>query len=109
MLERRGQPRFELKVDLRVYSRTEGRTSGHTLDLSESGMSAMLLMELLVGKTASLDFELATEPVHVWAVVRNRVAFRYGFEFIRDDRAQEQIKRACVLLAQCAGAASDRS
>jgi hypothetical protein len=108
-MEKRGQPRFELKVDVRVYSRREGRTSGHTLDLSESGISAMLLMDLQVGQAAGLDFELATEPVHVWAVVRNRVAFRYGFEFIRDDHAQAQIRSGCASLGQGAGAASERS
>jgi hypothetical protein len=108
MLEKRRQARYKLRVDMKVYSRKAGHISGYTLDLSESGMSAMLLMELELGDLVGLDFKPAVEPVHVWAVVRNRVAFRYGFEFVRADLSQEQIKRACALLAASSSGDSER-
>jgi hypothetical protein len=53
----------------------------------------MLPMELMVGELVGLDLELPSEPVHLRAVARNRVVFRYGFEFVRTDPAQAQNKR----------------
>jgi hypothetical protein len=63
----------------------------------------MLLMELKVGELVGLDIELPSESVHLWAIVRNRVAFRYGFEFVRTDPAQAQLKKADALLAAGSG------
>lgn len=64
-MENRSQPRLELKVTVKVYSTVSGRASGQTLDFSEAGMSAMLLMELKVGELVGLDLELPTESVHL--------------------------------------------
>jgi hypothetical protein len=41
--------------------------------------------------------------LHWWAVVRNRVAFRYGFEFVRTDPAQAQIREDLCLSAKEGG------
>ena len=55
---------------------------GHTVDISESGISAMLRVEVPVGEVVRLEFQLPLGDVDVLALVRQRSAFRYGFQFV---------------------------
>jgi len=72
---------------------------GHTVDISESGISAMLGLEVPFGEVVELDFTLPLGPVTICAVVRQRNAFRYGFEFFDSDTEREVIRRTCRDLA----------
>ena len=54
---------------------------GHTVDISESGISAMLRVEVPIGEVVRLESELPDGPVEVHAMVRQRNAFRYGMQF----------------------------
>ncbi len=72
---------------------------GHTVDISESGISAMLMVEVPVGEVVRLEFALPFGSVEVHAMVRQRNAFRYGFQFIEASSAQEVIGRTCRQLA----------
>ena len=56
---------------------------GRTLDISESGMSAILPVELRMGETVELRIKLPITVATVRAVVRNRNVFRHGFEFLK--------------------------
>jgi hypothetical protein len=94
----RRHPRFKLDANLKIRSRSEGLLSGYALDLSESGMAAMLVMEVAIGEVVDLDFELPLGPVSVRAVVRERSAFRYGFQFVQPNPAHRQIVEACASL-----------
>ncbi len=89
------QPRFKLAVDIRIDSRTCGVLKGQTVDISESGISALLRTEVPLGELVDLDFTLPFGPVRVYAVVRQRSAFRYGFQFVESPAAHEVIQATC--------------
>jgi hypothetical protein len=96
----RRKPRFKLEADISIYSRTCGLLSGYTVDISELGVSAMLrFCEVPIGEIVELDFALPSGPVTILATVRQRNAFRYGFEFVNSASALEVIRRTCRDLA----------
>lgn len=99
-VEARLCPRFKLDANLKIHSGTE-LLSGYALDISESGISAMLPIEVLIGEIVDLDFELPGGPVSVRAVVRERNAFRYGFPFMQPNAAHQLIADACGSLPPC--------
>jgi len=95
VVENRRHPRFKLEVDFRVYPRNASVVRGYSVDLSESGISAMLRDEVPVGEVVRLEFELPFGAVEVQATVRQRSAFRYGFQFVESSAALEVIARTC--------------
>jgi|SRR5579859_5356472 len=99
LVDARRHPRYRIEVEIRVYPRNAAVSRGHTVDLSESGVSAMLRVEVPVGEVVRLEFSLPTGDVEVHAMVRQRNAFRYGFQFVEDGIAQSIIERACRQLA----------
>jgi hypothetical protein len=100
-VEARRHPRFKLQTDIRVYPRSAGVLKGYTVDISESGISAMLKLGVSTGEVAELEFKLPSGPVAIRAVVRYQTAFRYGFQFVEPD-PQGVIKATCSYLAtQC--------
>ncbi len=100
MLEQRRYPRFALEIDVEVYGHAIGRFAGRTVDISKSGIAVLLVADLELASTVGLKFESPAGPVHVWAVVRNKNAFRYGVEFIRSEPSHEQIENICFKLAE---------
>lgn len=98
-VENRRHPRFKLEIEIRVYPRGCPVVRGVTVDISESGLAAMLLVEVPVGEVVRLEFMLPFGAVEVHAMVRQRNAFRYGFQFVQSSAAQELIARACRDLA----------
>ncbi|HZW80477.1 MAG TPA: PilZ domain-containing protein [Candidatus Deferrimicrobiaceae bacterium] len=82
-IEIRRHPRATLEVDIVVHSKRAGPVPGRTLEISESGISAILAVELFIGEAVELDINLPLERLHVKAVVRNKNIFRHGFEFAR--------------------------
>ena len=91
----RRQPRFKLAVDIRIGTKTCGVLQGHTVDISESGISALLRLEVPVGEFVELQFTLPFGPVTVYAVVHQRNAFRYGFQFVESPAVHEIIQNTC--------------
>jgi hypothetical protein len=98
-VEARAHPRFKLEVDIRINSRTCGLLKGRTVDISESGIAAMLTIEAPLGEILDLEFTLPSGPVMIFAAARQRNAFRYGFEFVGTDFVHEFIRRTCRDLA----------
>ena len=80
---------------------------GQTVDISESGISAMLRIEVPLGEVVRMEFNLPLGAVEVHALVRQRNAFRYGFQFVESSTAQEVIGRTCRQLALEQSLASD--
>jgi hypothetical protein len=80
--ETRRHERLELETEVTVYLQS-GMIPGRTLDISESGMSAILPVELRMGETVELRIKLPITVATVSAVVRNRNVFRHGFEFLQ--------------------------
>ena len=97
--EARRHPRFNFEGDIRVYPRNSAVVRGHTVDLSESGISAMLRTEIPVGEVVRLEFSLPLGEVEVFALVRQRNAFRYGFQFVDTGANQSVLERTCRQLA----------
>ena len=98
-LDLRRHPRFKIEVDIRVYPREASVVRGHTVDISESGISAMLREEVPLGGMVRLEFTLPLGAVEVLAMVRHRSAFRYGFQFVEASSANDIIGRTCRELA----------
>jgi hypothetical protein len=88
--------RFKLEVDVTVRSKTLGLVPGMTVEVSESGMSTILPVDLPVGETVELHIGLPLGSVDLRAVVRNRNAFRYGFEFADHKMARKLINEHCT-------------
>ena len=95
----RRHPRFKIEVDIKINSKTCGTLKGHTVDISESGISAMLRIEVPLGEVVELDFYLPLGPIKIYAVVRQRNAFRYGFQFVESSAAHEIVQSTCRQLA----------
>ena len=97
-MEARRHPRVKLEVDICVYPRNASVVRGHTVDISEGGISAMLRVEVPIGEVVRLEFTLPLGAVEVHALVRQRSAFRYGFQFVESSSAQAVIGRTCSQL-----------
>ena len=95
----RCRPRFKLEVDMQVYPRDCPVVQGHSVDISESGISAMLREEVSVGAVVRLEFTLPAGHVEILAVVRHRNAFRYGFQFVEISSGQDIIGQTCRQLS----------
>jgi PilZ domain len=98
-MEARRHPRFKLKIDVRIYPRNVQVVRGHSVDISESGLSAMLREEVPLAEVVRLEFTVPTGDVAIHALVRQRNAFRYGFQFLEAVSQLEIIARACRQLA----------
>lgn len=99
LVDARRHPRYKLETDIRIYPRNSAVVRGHTVDISESGISAMLRVEVPIGEVVRVEFSLPTGDVDVHALVRQRNAFRYGFQFVEASSAQDVIGRTCRQLA----------
>jgi c-di-GMP-binding flagellar brake protein YcgR len=99
VVDARRHPRFKLEVDVQVYPRNASVVRGHTVDISESGISAMLRQDVPIGEVVRLAFSLPLGEVELHAMVRQRNAFRYGLQFVESSTSQEVIGRTCRQLA----------
>lgn len=59
----------------------------------------MLRDEVPLGEVVRLEFTIPTGDVAIHALVRQRNAFRYGFQFLEAVSQLEIISRACRQLA----------
>ena len=98
-MDARRHPRYRLETEICIYPRNMPVVHGHTVDISESGISAMLRIEVPLAEAVRMEFKLPQGAVEVHALVRQRNAFRYGFQFVEDSSAQEIIGRTCRQLA----------
>ena len=99
VVDKRHHPRFKLEVKVSITSRTSGLLTGRTMDISESGISALLRIEVPLGEVVDLEFTLPFGHVVIYAMVRQKNAFRYGFEFVGSDAAKKIIQATCRELA----------
>lgn len=99
VVEARRHPRYKMEVDIRIYPRNTSVLRGHTVDISESGISAMVRQEVPVGEVVRLEFALPLGNVEVLALVRQRNAFRFGFQFVDAAPIHDILERTCRQLA----------
>jgi len=100
-VDARHHPRFQLDVEISVLVRGQPRLRGRTVDISQSGIAAMLRLEVEMGTVAELEFELPQEKISALAVVRQRSAFRYGFQFVDPDSIRNSVRGSCAQLPPC--------
>ena len=99
IVDARRHPRYKFETEIRVYPRNSVVVRGHSLDLSESGISAILREEIHVNEVVRLEFSVPDGDIEVHALVRQRNAFRYGFQFLESSTAHSLISRTCRELA----------
>jgi hypothetical protein len=58
------------------------KSRGITLDLSESGLGALVQGDLRVGETVEIDLPLPERKLNAVAIVRHTSSVRSGFEFV---------------------------
>lgn len=98
--ETRRKPRYKLVVDINIHSESCGLLKGRTMDISETGIAAVLGDDVPVGEVVKLNLTLPSGPVTISATVRQRSSFfRYGFEFIESNSVREILQSACRQLA----------
>jgi hypothetical protein len=98
-IEARRHRRFKLETCICVYPRNEPVVRGDTVDLSESGISAVLREEVPLGGMVRLTFTVPAGEIEILALVRQRNAFRYGFQFMEGGPASMLVRRTCAELA----------
>jgi hypothetical protein len=59
----------------------------------------MFRIEVPMGEVVELNFTLPLGPVTIYAIVRQRNAFRYGFQFLESNGVNEIIRQSCRQLA----------
>lgn len=97
----RRHPRHHLAIPLNLWRRAGTGTMipGIALEISESGISAILPEELSPGEAVEFVIQLPAGQLRATGVVRNKIAFRYGFEFQLLTTPQQQlIKETCASL-----------
>ncbi len=101
LTERRRESRFKFEVDIKVRSRNCGLVKGQCVDISQSGVSAILTLEVPSDEMVELMFVTPFGPVTAYAMLRQRSAFRYGFQFV--EPIAPEIGMTCRYLAQPVG------
>jgi hypothetical protein len=99
--DKRRHQRFKLDTTIAVHARRSGAVQGSTVDISESGIAAILKGEVQIGEIVELVFSLPFGSITAFAVVRNRTAFRYGFEFLDPSSIRDVIRHSCLCLIPC--------
>jgi c-di-GMP-binding flagellar brake protein YcgR len=102
--DRRQFPRFRAELKLEAFCPgAERALKGHVSDISEGGVGGTIIGELRVGEELTIEVSgpPLLRPVRAPATVRNRTAFRYGFQFTALSREQRTlITAACIFLIQ---------
>lgn len=96
MIKRRF-PRYKVDRPLRAVVAADNDAAlplnGRCRVLGEGGLDAILPEHLAPGRTVRLELSPALK---VWAAVRNRRSFHYGFEFIQLNEGERlAIKQLC--------------
>lgn len=99
-VQRHPRALFSVPMTLRHLITGGVRTShGITLDLSESGIGALVEGSLLVGDTVAIEFTLADQSLHAVAIVRHSSTARSGFEFL--ELSVEERFRIANVIGNC--------
>ncbi len=94
--DRRKHARFRICIPVAIRSSGGSALSAVSLEISQSGMSAMASMRLETGETVEL--ENVVEGT-ITAVVRHNNGKLYGFEFVKISASQvREILKRCKML-----------
>jgi PilZ domain len=85
-------------IDLRLIVRSKTVLHGRTKNLGEGGMGATVAGDLELYEVVELRFQVpeSADPLLIYAEVRYRQGFKYGFKFINPTREQLEIIRETI-------------
>lgn len=92
--------RLSANISVRVFYGAK-HTAGRGHDIGAGGMAIYVPLELAVGTSVNLSFELpySRMVLGLRAIVRNSNGFRYGVEFVDLTSAEaEEIKRIAAIM-----------
>ena len=104
-LDQRRSQRFKVELAVKVHLSDAGRPTvahGRGSNISDGGMQLFISRNLEVGQLVTLELSL---PYHrkkltLRAVIKNRVSFNYGVEFVNPSEGdREVILQNCRVLA----------
>ena len=104
-LEQRRCERFKVNVAVTVHQSEGGKASswhGQGTNISDGGMQLFISKAFSVGQLITVEIRLPyhRKALKLRAVVRNRLSFNYGIEFINpSERDREAIVQNCRVLA----------
>ena len=89
--ERRRWRRHWLKAPVRIFS-DAGVIDGYGLRVSEGGMYLFVVADFEMGERVEIEFKKphSGEPSRRSGIVRNRMVYLYGVEFVRDDTSESR-------------------
>ncbi len=97
--------RTEIPVIVKVLTKDEYvRVHGRCFEIAEAGLGAVITSELVAGEIVTLEFSIpeVAEGFILRSVVRHRMGFLHGFEFVGLLPAQrELIQMYCHKLQPC--------
>jgi hypothetical protein len=96
LADRRRHPRYRFSEPMKVCCQDGGSLDGMSVELSQSGMSAMIQGALRPGDVVRLQ---PVTGVTTAAVVRHKLGMLYGFEFL--ELAREQAGKIAERCRQC--------
>jgi len=96
-VRRHNRALFTVPIALRHLVSGGVRTSrGVSLDLSESGMGALVQDGLNIGDTVEIDFRLPQRPLSLIGIIRHTTSVRSGLEFVGLN-AEERVEIAGII------------
>jgi c-di-GMP-binding flagellar brake protein YcgR len=104
-LERRRCKRYRVDFAVKVHLACAGKAStsdGTGSNISDSGMQLFISRNLAVGELITLELCLPyhRKTLKLRAVIKNRVSFNYGVEFLNlSEHDREAILQNCRVLA----------
>ncbi len=95
---RRRFPRYYTDLPLSLRDQQERELAGRCVVIAEGGLAAVLPEPLPAGSVVTLQLPIPTHPtvLEAWAVVRNQLGLRHGFEFVSvTDSERVAIRQFC--------------
>jgi hypothetical protein len=93
--------RYYTDLPITIRDQQERELAGRCVVIAEGGLAAILPEPISVGSVVKLQLHLPTYPtaIAVWAIVRNELRLRHGFEFVSlTDLERAAIRRFCNCL-----------
>ncbi|MFZ3210857.1 MAG: PilZ domain-containing protein [Terriglobales bacterium] len=99
-------PRYQASFPVTVRHRPEHDLEGHSITLSEGGISVTLPEPIPVGSVVLLQFTVPTHSakLRLWAVVRHLIGLQHGLEFVSVTEGERlSLRQFCNELALQSG------
>ncbi len=95
---RRRFPRYYTDLPIALRDQREQELAGRCVVIAEGGLAAILPEPIPAGSVVILQLSIPPHPtaLEVWAVVRNQLGLRHGFEFVSlTDSERLAIRQFC--------------